>query len=169
MQNRLPKLIKGVVGALPAVALSAIMAATGWSPRPAHAQGCTVFDEPAYKDGEIVWEPQVHCEGQSAPPQHFAAIAVSDATLSWGSSWGAASREQAEQMALASCGQRASDCKAVDWARYRCIALAVSLKDHVWGVDDGDYPETAAKKALAQCRAGGGGQCVVITHPCSED
>jgi len=137
---------------------------------PAHGYECRVVNDPVVSNGQLVWEPHATCDGAPAvEPRYFTAIAISESTLSWGTSWGASSRGEAEQIALTKCRQYASDCKVVDWAQYECLALAVSKKDGAWGVDAGNYPETASAKAMAQCRSGGGTSCVVQTHPCSQD
>jgi hypothetical protein len=105
----------------------------------------------------------------SARTGKFAAIAVSDSTLSWGDSWAATSQNQAEQMALDSCRKYASDCKVAVWGEFRCLALAISAPDKAWGADYGMYPETSEAKALKKCEANGGKSCAIQAHPCSED
>ena len=102
----------------------------------------------------------------------FTAIAVADSNLAWGDSWGAATRQQAEQLALAQCAKLAADCKIVEWARYECLALAETKpgdQNWAWGADWGDDAPSAEAKALARCRSEGGTTCGVVVHPCSQD
>jgi Domain of unknown function (DUF4189) len=158
------KSLIGVVagGAAALVAIIFVGCAT-----PAHA-GCALGTSSApYGNGMDVF-----CDPDGPPrvePHYFTAIAVSASTLAWGTSWRANTRAQAEQMALAQCRRYAADCRAVDWAQYMCLALAVSDRETAWGVDAGNYPETASSKAVAECRSAGGSNCVVKTHPCSQD
>jgi len=136
---------------------------------PAHAEWCHYVAGPVDSKGNLTWEGEI-CEGTPrVEPHYFAAIAVSGSTLAWGTSWAANTRIQAEQTALAQCRRHAADCRAVDWAQYKCLALAVSDREKAWGVDAGNYPETASSKAVAACRSAGGNSCVVKTHPCSQD
>ena len=151
-------------------AISVALAFGCLTPSPAHAeQWCHLIVGPVGPNGEAGEENEV-CEGQPVVvPDKFAAIAVSDSTLSWGNSWAAPSQNEAEQVALSSCRKYATDCKVATWGEFRCLALAVSLPDKAWGADAGMYPETAEAKALKLCQTYGGKSCVVKTHPCSED
>jgi hypothetical protein len=158
------------ISVLCAAAALAVTAATGaLTATPAHAEWCHYMVGPVDSKGKPEWESEI-CEGAPrVEPHYFTAIAVSGSTLAWGTSWAANTRAQAEQTALAQCGRYAADCRAVDWAQYKCLALAVSDREKSWGVDAGNYPETASSKAVAACRSAGGSSCVVKTHPCSQD
>ncbi len=156
------------ISVLCAVSAVAVTTAIGaLTATPAHA-GCAIGPSSApYGNGMDVF-----CDPEGTPkvqPHYFTAIAVSDSTLAWGTSWAANTRAEAEQIALAQCRRHAADCRAVDWAQYKCLALAVSDREMAWGVDAGNYPETASSKAVAACRSVGGSNCVVKTHPCSQD
>ena len=108
--------------------------------------------------------------GPNGEVSKWTAIAVSDSNLAYGASWQANSRREAEQIALEYCrGQGASDCKVQMWAQGKCVALATSGSDVIWGTDSGLYPGTAQAGALAQCRKFGGHACAIVTHPCSQD
>ena len=135
---------------------------------PAHAQDCHWEFGPFPTDGGQRNQEWVCNETRSVAPS-FIAIAVSDSTLHFGQSRPKFSRREAEQFALADCRQYASDCEVQDWGQHRCIALAISRSEKMWGIDKGFYPETASSNALAQCREGGGKSCTVVTHPCSGD
>jgi hypothetical protein len=99
----------------------------------------------------------------------FTALAVSDSTWNWGASWRANSRAQAENIALAQCRARASDCHVQLWGANVCLAWATSDSDRIWGADYDLYVDTAMAKALNQCKRAGGKHCVVHAHPCADD
>jgi serine/threonine-protein kinase len=107
---------------------------------------------------------------QGAPPQlspKFAAIAVSNSTREFGTSWGYDTRQAAEQRALQECGKRAKDCEVAIWAFDQCAALAIA-PDGSWGVDRDISADFAQAKALKQCTAVAKG-CQIRTHPCARD
>ncbi len=158
-----------IFGLSAVAAFCSLIAMGSLTATPAHAEWCHLIVGPVGPDGEAGHEDYV-CEGDPVvAPNYFTAIAVSDSTLSWGASWEANSRDLAEQVALANCRKHAADCKAVDWGQFKCLALAISLPDKTWGVDAGNYPETASSRALLQCRSAGGTSCKVETLPCSQD
>jgi uncharacterized protein DUF4189 len=99
----------------------------------------------------------------------YTAIAFSDSDWSWGSSWGAATREQAEAIALSECRKRAHDCKAQAWVVNGCLAWATSDGDRIWGTGWADFFDIAEARALGNCRRAGGKNCVIRAHPCSDD
>jgi hypothetical protein len=143
-----------VLYAVSALAVTGALTAT-----PAHAEWCHYVAGPVDSKGNLEWEHEI-CEAPpKVEPHYFAAIAVSTSTLAWGTSWAANTRAEAEQLALAQCRRYAADCRAVDWAQYKCLALAVSDREQAWGVDAGNYPETASSKAVAACRSVGGSNC----------
>jgi hypothetical protein len=154
-----PKAVAAILGA---VALASLMAA------PAQAQ-CDGME--LMPDGNWEFNPKLCSQPPSAPavPDKWTAIAVSDSTLSWGSSWEADSQSEAEQKALAACAKNAPDCKVEMWGLNMCLALATSQGDLSWGVDSDRNGEKAKAKALAQCRSGNGEHCVIVTWPCSHD
>ena len=136
---------------------------------PAYAQDCHWDIGPFRADGGPRNEEWACNDYSRVEPRSYVAIAVSDSTLHWGRSWAKNSRREAELAAIADCRRNATDCKVVVWGQYRCLALAISRPEKMWGVDLGHYPETASSKAMAQCREGGGKSCAVVSHPCSED
>jgi outer membrane protein assembly factor BamB len=158
------------ISVLCAVSAVAVTTATGaFTATPAHAEWCHYVTGPVDSKGNLLWEGEL-CEGApKVEPHYFTAVAVSDSTLAWGTSWAANTRAEAEQLALAQCRRYAADCRAVDWAQYKCLALAASDREMAWGVDAGNFPETASSKAVAACRSVGDSNCVVKTHPCSQD
>jgi Domain of unknown function (DUF4189) len=99
----------------------------------------------------------------------FTALAFSESDWSWGASWGALSRAQAEASALAQCRKYARDCKAQVWAVNGCAAWAVSDGDGHWGIGWNGFVDIAEARALGDCRRAGGRNCVVRAHPCADD
>src|ERR1700677_4635776 len=63
--------------------------------------------------------------GPYVNPDRFVALAVSNKTLSFGYSWNASSRAQAEQLALANCNKDSTvaDCHIERWAVNACTAI----------------------------------------------
>jgi hypothetical protein len=98
----------------------------------------------------------------------YTAIAFSETDWSWGASWNAATREQAEAMALAECRKRARDCKSQAWAVNACVAWATSDGDGIWGTGWNIFVDTAEARALGNCRRAGGKHCVIRAHPCAD-
>jgi hypothetical protein len=168
ISRTLPRVL-ALAGALVSAAPSVVgFLALSAAVTPAHAQAACEFVPSNTGDpGGFAWS----CPGPGnnpTSPNHFAAIAVSNSTTSWGDSWAQPTRASAVSAALNACRQHATDCKVQAWGEFRCLALAEG-SDRSWGVDIGAYPETASAKALKQCRDAGGVQCRVVTHPCSED
>jgi uncharacterized protein DUF4189 len=102
-------------------------------------------------------------------PDSYTALAFSDSDWSWGASWGARTREQAEAIALAQCQKRARDCHVQVWGVNNCIAWAASDGDGAWGTAFNLYVDLAEASALGNCRRAGGKKCVVRAHPCADD
>ena len=164
-------LVKNALGCAAALSLVTAFSAI---PAPASAEHFSNF----YEAGNYcVWDASgmgmYRCSDVDTRPAtqvtHFAAIAVSDSTLSWGSSWGYGSKAAAQKAALAQCRRQAHDCKAQVWGQFNCVALATSNGDRAWGTSYASFPGTAKANALAVCRNSGGKSCVVVAHPCSED
>ena len=83
------------------------------------------------------------------------------------SAFGADSKQQAIEQALARCGK---GCKVTDIYANQCVALATGMKSEKISVRviyyDPEY-SIAEKKALAGCRADGGSNCKIWLSECS--
>jgi uncharacterized caspase-like protein len=73
------------------------------------------------------------------PANRFGAIAYSPSTGSHGWSYDYATREEAERVALANCGQHARDCNVPIWFQNACGALAVGPSGYGsgWAINQG--------------------------------
>jgi hypothetical protein len=101
---------------------------------------------------------------------YWGALAVSSTTLRAGASHGENSQEAAEETAVSNCRRNGpTDCKVVDWAWNKCLALAISYHDKAYGFVAEEDRNSAAAAALHECRTRGGKNCVVITTPCARD
>jgi hypothetical protein len=99
----------------------------------------------------------------------YTALAFSETDWSWGSSVHAATREQAQAMALSECRKHARDCKSQIWAVNACVAWATSAEDGIWGTDWNIFVDIAEARALGNCRRAGGKHCLLRAHPCADD
>lgn len=128
----------------------------------ASAQGPCIWDEVFGR-----WK----CPGgtTTTPADKWTAIAFSNSTMRSGSSHGQDSQDAAEQLALTNCRTAASDCKLEVWGRNTCLALSTSHPEGAYGYDNDPNRERAQAKAIAQCRAGNGKNCVVQASPCAND
>jgi hypothetical protein len=109
---------------------------------------------------------------RQAPPDRYAAIAVSNSTLKSGSSWNAKSQSEAERLALVYCHkQGASDCKIELWARNACVALAASAADGSGTFSTGWSPNRAQANsiAVAACHRIKGKRCTIQQSRCPQD
>jgi hypothetical protein len=107
--------------------------------------------------------------GAPANPDKWTALPMSDTTKRFASSHGADLKQAAVQQALTYCRSTGSlDCKLLQWAGNRCLALTGS-SDGASGWDVGPNRAQAALNSLAQCRGRGGKYCVVDTAPCADD
>ena len=111
--------------------------------------------------------------GSAAPQQvvvYWTALAVSGSTLRAGASHGEPSQQNAEQTAVANCRRQGStDCKVVEWAWNKCLALAISYPAGPVDASAGEDRDAAATGALAQCQKSGGSHCVIVAAPCARD
>ena len=106
---------------------------------------------------------------QSDYRDKWTSIALSEKTMTFGYSWQADSRAQADRLALAACGRHASDCKVVEWGQNECLALAISLRERAWGSAWDRNGANARAAATAECRKVNGTRCVVRADPCAHD
>lgn len=84
----------------------------------------------------------------SATFADYGAIAYSDSTGQWGSSYGFFDRNTAFHVALSHCG--VADCEIKVWAQNQCAALAVgSFGIYGWGVHP--FLNPARDRALSEC------------------
>jgi hypothetical protein len=105
----------------------------------------------------------------AAPADLYAAIAVSETTLTSGVSWHAGSMEEAIRLAEDECRtQGASDCHEKIWRVNSCVALAISVPENAWAVDWGFNRAQAQGKAMAGCRTLGK-SCVPEELACAND
>lgn len=108
--------------------------------------------------------------GQQLIVVHYAAVALSESTMTAGASHGQNSQDGAEQAALQVCQRAgAKDCKVLTWGENYCIGLAESYADKQYGFYVGSGRDQSAAGALAHCQAAGGKSCVTVTAPCASD
>ena len=108
--------------------------------------------------------------GGPGPSGRWSSLAISEATLHWGSAHGMNSKEAAQQLALANCQRNSGrDCKVLLAGANTCLALAISDPDIVYGFDAGVDRASAGVHARAQCHRNGGNDCIVQTAPCASD
>lgn len=101
----------------------------------------------------------------SQPPRHkFGAIAYSESSGRWGTSYNYKSRAEAEQAALNRC--READCAVKIWFRNACGALAVG-KGNCMGWAWARNRSEAERKALDWCRRNGE-DCSVTCWACTD-
>jgi len=126
-----------------------------------------------YVNGQDLYYGPCPNQNNNQPPAPerdlYTAVAVSNKTLAFGYSYEAATREAAQQVALAQCRSQhgGGDCKVVDWARDECLGVALSYGDSTWAVNDGENPFAAGNAAMRSCRLTGGKACKVAVMTCS--
>jgi len=134
--------------------------------------GCGICgDDPVC---ETIYENCINrCKQGSAPAQApgvWGAIAVSGSAAYTGWSWNCQSKQEAANKALRYCWQAMNamrDCNVVATFANTCIALATSPKERAWGYGHNDSPKQARKRALMECREGGGRSCRIVSAYCS--
>jgi hypothetical protein len=120
-------------------------------------------------DSEIKPQPPI---GGSVPnyDDRYLALATS-AGGSWGAvnSGGAATREEAESIALSSCQQHARDCHAAAWSKNRCLAAARGSASALgWSGAKIDI-EDARREALSYCnKHDGSNRCKIVWSACAK-
>jgi hypothetical protein len=101
---------------------------------------------------------------------YWGALAISESTMKAGASHGENSEEAAEQTALANCRRNGpADCKILTPVSNRCLSLAIGHPGIHYGYSSGSDRNTAAARALAECRSRGGSNCAVVVAPCALD
>jgi hypothetical protein len=154
--------------------VSATILALALSCLPGHAQ-----DDAAQKMADACNDAlgYVGCANLGRPtasPQlvvlHWAALAISESTMTVGASHGRNSQEDAVETAYTNCArQGAKDCRNLQWVRNQCTAVAVNYPKGPYGWADRDTRAEAAAAAMAQCRSSGGKSCVTIVAPGAAD
>lgn len=102
--------------------------------------------------------------GTAGADDNYGAIAYSESTGNWGSSYDYGSRQQAENVALRSC--KSDDCEVKAWFKNSCGALAAGDNGALgwsWAADD---REEAESRALSECRANGS-NCQILCWACT--
>lgn len=108
-----------------------------------------------------------------ALPTLYGAIAVETDSLIFGYVKDVASREEAEQGALAYCrkaGGTASGCEIAVWGHNTCLALATSAggsSGNIWGYAWSDERAISQRDATAACRKEGGASCKIAVSFCT--
>ena len=98
--------------------------------------------------------------GCQTSADRYGAIALSDTTGRWGSSYDLATQASAEEAALRYCN--ADDCQVVVWFANTCGAVARRPDFVAWGL--GETREVAEDAALAEC---GTDACQVVGWACT--
>lgn len=99
----------------------------------------------------------------------FTAIAVSTQPLSWGASWQAKSKAEANATALDYCQKGGGkQCKVEMLAWNTCVALAMG-EDGAWAVDWNENKAIASNNVLQACRNYKGKNCTVKVSRCATD
>jgi hypothetical protein len=96
----------------------------------------------------------------------YGAIAYDAESGAVGWSYDFEAASDAEQKALAGCGEQGGNCKVVYDFWNACAALAAA-EDGSYAVDHGDSQEDAEGKALAGCAQNGGHGCEIKAWSCT--
>ena len=144
--------------------------ALAFSASQVHAQNTSGCWQTGWQSGQPVLVCGDTPRDPSGYQDMFTAIAVSDSTLNWGSSWAYLDLQAAERNAMARCSKTgAKDCKIQISGQNMCVALATSGPDKAWATESDRNGEKAKAKAIASCRKAGGTRCAVPTWPCAHD
>ena len=101
-----------------------------------------------------------------AAAQSWGALAFSENGTAYSYSRNYATKEEAEQGALAECGKYASDCKIYDTFENRCTALAGS-PNGVYGWAWGGDLQARQARAIQECAKQGGTECRMVVNFCT--
>jgi len=96
----------------------------------------------------------------------FGAIAFSQDSGAYGSSWNYQTRWEAEQRAMKECSMHGYGCKVVMWTRNACAALATSPDDG-YGSSWAETKYMAENKALNTCYKYNK-SCSILTSFCTQ-
>jgi hypothetical protein len=122
-------------------------------------------------DPDCMWHPPGPARPAPPPkPDVWGAIAVSP-SLSWGSSWNAKTREDAEREALKHCRATAGDspCTIKVTVADVCVSLVVSTKERVATIGGPTGASNFADSAATlRCQRAGGHACRVVSSFCAD-
>ena len=96
----------------------------------------------------------------------FGAIAYSQDSGAYASTWGHATRKRAEEAALASCTEVGPGCEVVMWARDACAAIATA-PGYGYGTEWDDERGMSEIKALEACLEYND-TCSILTSMCTD-
>jgi hypothetical protein len=102
--------------------------------------------------------------GIARAEDNYGAIAYSESSGNWGSSYDYGSRQQAENAALNRCGS--DDCEVKAWFKNSCGALAAGDDGALGWSWAADSREEAESRALSECRAKGS-NCRILCWACT--
>ncbi len=169
--------VRGIIAVLAALGCASIAVGPG----PALAQG-TEMDKVQEQrrqacilmngDPECMWH---HGSGPVRPapppkPDVWGAIAVSS-TLSWGVSWNAKTREDAERTAIEHCKASAGQnpCTIKVTVADVCLSLVTSTKEHVVSIGGPTgATDVAEGAAMLRCQRAGGHSCKIVKSFCAD-
>ena len=118
----------------------------------------------------VAWPTTAGAEVVVTPGDHYAAIAYSPATGSYGYSYGCATSSRAEAIALGHC--KGEDARIVCWVHNGFCALAVGDDRSCWGIGytygPGANNIDARQRALNECAQRTTGAHIVVSI-CSEN
>ena len=102
-------------------------------------------------------------------PGPYGAIALSDTSLAYGSSWGYADPIAAYERSIAECNKAAGggDCVVKISLKDNCGVLAISGERNASFLVQGRDQVLATTTAMAQCRATGASDCAIRQNICS--
>lgn len=101
-------------------------------------------------------------------PGPFGAIAMSDASLTYGGAWGYADPLAAYKRAIGECAKAGgSDCVVKVSLKENCGALAISVEHNASYIVQGRDQVMTTSTALQQCEATGANDCQIRENICS--
>jgi len=103
-------------------------------------------------------------QGPTVRQDYYGAIAYSASTGGYGTSFGNATRKEAEAEALEGCSKHGEGCQVAVWVENGCAALAADDQAG-WG-EWADDLETAKSKALAACNRESN-KCNLVVSDCT--
>jgi hypothetical protein len=126
----------------------------------------------ATPQGDEYWPcPAQANRAQAAPePDVWGAIALSSATLVYGTAWKFPTEQAAKSWALKDCsGKGARDCKVAVTVADICVALAISKPEKVAAVSSPTGATNfASGNATLHCQRAGGGSCKIAISFCAD-
>lgn len=102
--------------------------------------------------------------GTAGADDNYGAIAYSESTGNWGSSYDYGSRRQAENAALHRCNS--DDCEVKAWFKNSCRALAAGDNGALGWSSAADDKAEAESRALSECSENGS-NCQILCWACT--